>query len=151
MKTETRVAIIGAAATILAALIGVIGAKTRSDRDAAPPAAQHRAIDQAAALSQSLSFSHIRVVLHVKVGDSPALAAQLKPKLTDAGYDVPEIRLVDRVPAHTQVRYFRKSEQREAEELAKLLRGWGVTDVKPAPITAANARPNQFEIWFVPR
>jgi len=145
MKRETRAALITGIATVMAAFVTVLGARVWQSGNVGQPA-------------QLIPPALLpRVVLHVRVGDSLSVARHVKPRLSDAGYDVPDIRMVNRdmAPPTTLVRYFEESKSADADKLVELLRSWGVGEVDKQFVEKYpridNTRRDYFEVWFATR
>jgi len=93
-----------------------------------------------------------RVYIHSKL--QLDITNQIAEKLKEKGYEVPkEEILVDKGPKNTQIRYFRKNEEKEANEILKTLREkLNIDDTKLTYFseyeTSKAIRPRHYEIWL---
>lgn len=95
-----------------------------------------------------------RVYIQFKKDDRPSfeIAKLSATKFKLLGYDVPAIDPVTDVPSTTQVRFYRNSDAKDAEQIAQLLRGMGISDAVPRYLVgfenSPKVRPRHFEIWL---
>jgi hypothetical protein len=85
---------------------------------------------------------------------SPAsleLEDQLRTGLKRMGYSVPPTEIVTNVPATTEIRYYRKSDVKDAIQIMRLLEE-SVVGVRikylPGYENSTTVRPGHFEIWI---
>lgn len=93
-----------------------------------------------------LVYIQIRSPLQIKA------AQGIADHLVKQGYIVPDLEQVGRgTVKSTQVRYFRKQDQADAQTLVNTLQGLGVNGQVVAQLTKSN-KPNtkHFEVWFSP-
>lgn len=78
------------------------------------------------------------------------MAEALRKRLGEAGYAAPGTEKVRAVPATTELRYFRQTDQPAAQELADKLLQWkvGSVMVKFVPGYASRSQLRQFELWY---
>jgi hypothetical protein len=93
-----------------------------------------------------------RVYIHIRAEADRAGSAAVAQKLKAGGIVVPGIeRLVDRGPSSSQLRYFRKDDEAQANRIVELLKSAGVL-VSPTYMAGYEAsdkiRPGHFELWF---
>ena len=110
--------------------------------------------DQIADEAKAVRTGVPRIFFHIQTEEDRAPAKNIALKLQESGYIIPGIeRLVDKGPKTSQLRYFRKSEAKIAEEIVENLKTYGV-EVKSKYIsgyeTSPLIRPGHFEIWFAP-
>lgn len=96
-----------------------------------------------------------RVYVHIRSEGQRNTAKVILDKLEKKGLNMPGIELVNVGPtSQTEVRYFRKSEEAEASEIANFLRELNVSDavVKYVPgfESSTALRSRHYEIWFSP-
>lgn len=78
----------------------------------------------------------------------------LSKLLSSVGYKVlpPDGVSSERVPRSTEVRYYRKSDAREAAQIVSLLGSWGVAKARAKYLVgfenSTSVRPKHFEIWL---
>ncbi len=57
-----------------------------------------------------------------------------------------------KAPKNSQLRYFRKSENSEADEIVRIIKGFGIDDMEaryiPGYADSSNSNIRQYEIWF---
>ncbi|HEV7745826.1 MAG TPA: tetratricopeptide repeat protein [Pyrinomonadaceae bacterium] len=79
-----------------------------------------------------------------------ALAAY--KKLGSVGYTLMGLANMDSVPQDTEVRYYRKSDSKDADEIVSLLRSMGLTEANAKYLVgfenSPKIRPRHFEVWI---
>jgi hypothetical protein len=84
--------------------------------------------------------------------DSLGFARLCGSRLAKLGYTMPPLATVANVPQSTEVRYYRRSDAKDAEQIVALLRSWGVPDAQSKYLvgyeSSTAVRPRHFEIWF---
>jgi hypothetical protein len=96
-----------------------------------------------------------RVYVHIREEEDRSFARSLEEGLEANGFIVPGIERVGRrAPNTSQLRYFRKFEEPEANEIVEVLRALGV-EVKSEYIggheRSTAIRPRHYELWLAPR
>ncbi|HEX6861365.1 MAG TPA: hypothetical protein VF414_01035 [Thermoanaerobaculia bacterium] len=96
-----------------------------------------------------------RVYVHIREDEDRPHARLIEESLESNGFDVPGIERVGRrSPSNSQLRYFRRSEEPEANEIVEILTATGVA-VKPQYISghekSTAIRPRHYELWLAPR
>ncbi len=115
------------------------------------PEQAQKAIEQSLKSNPQAAAILPRVFIHIRAASQGSGAKQVAGTLRQQGYIVPGIQMVNKGPDETQVRYFHGTDQKEAKNIADLLVGSGVKDVKPELIGGhEDIRPRQYEIWFAP-
>ena len=93
-----------------------------------------------------------RVYIHIQDENQRSDAKQIENKLGEKGLIVPGIERVNKGPTTTELRYFRKSEETEVNEIVKLLQQLSITDAKAQYIAgyedSSSIRPRHYELWF---
>jgi hypothetical protein len=93
-----------------------------------------------------------RVYIHIQDENQRNDAKQIENKLGEKGLIVPGIERVNKGPTTTELRYFRKSEETEVNEIVKLLHQLSITDAKSQYIAgyedSSSIRPQHYELWF---
>lgn len=92
--------------------------------------------------------------VYIQMRASPAsleLEDQLRTGLKRMGYSVPPTEIVANVPATTEIRYYRKSDVKDAIQIMRLLEE-SVVGVRikylPGYENSTTVRPGHFEIWI---
>lgn len=96
-----------------------------------------------------------RIYMHIRNEGQRNTAKVILEKLDKKGFATPGIELVNVGPgAQTEVRFFRKSEETEANEIAAFLKGLNVSDAATAYVpgfeNSTALRTRHYEIWFSP-
>jgi len=142
MDSQVRAAMIGAIATVLAAVIGLSALYfARSDKPAS----------SATDTTTSVQATRPRVVLHVALHDPQDLALEVRRDLVSRGYTVPPVVDVNRAdtPSRIEVRYFRPLDLSMAEAVVDDLKTWNITAVASPRYEYQGTAPlNQVEVWF---
>ncbi len=95
-----------------------------------------------------------RVYIHLQDTSQSRIALQIANALQQLGFLVPKAEiLVNKGPDHTQVRFFRKQEQKEADDLVNVLKEkYGLKNTMANYLSGYErsdvVRPRQYEIWF---
>jgi len=107
------------------------------------------------AIHQQAGSEQPRVFIHIRDEGQRSDARRIGSWLEDRGHIVPDFEKANLGPTDaTEVRYFRKAEEQEANEIASLLKTWSVPDARavyfPGFETSKLARTRTFEVWFTP-
>lgn len=95
-----------------------------------------------------------RIYIHLQDTSQTNLAKKIANTLQQLGFLVPKAEiLVDNGPTHTQVRYFRKKEQQEAEDIVNILKKQyelnnTITNYLSGYESSDRVRPRQYEVWL---
>jgi septal ring factor EnvC (AmiA/AmiB activator) len=94
-----------------------------------------------------------RIYIHIRAESQRSRAKQVADRLREKGYVVPGIEILVNIgPSTTQVRYFRGSEEKRANEIVHILKELKVDDAEVKYIRGyeTSVRRGQYEIWFGP-
>lgn len=73
-------------------------------------------------------------------------------RLRQLGYAVQPVLFVDKAPQNTQVRFYRKSDAKDADQIVSLLQNLGLGDAQSKYLVgfenSPKVRPRHFEIWI---
>ncbi len=146
---------------LAAALPQVLQLATNAENPEVAAQAQKLALDlgENTNIAQDIktSIANIPPRIYMQIPDENLRdqAGEIKRKLESLGYVVPGIERVRSAPGPTQVKYFKKGEEREAHTIATQLNDLGVTDASEIYIQgfedSKNMRSRHYEIWFGPR
>ncbi|MFC6672310.1 hypothetical protein [Marinobacterium aestuariivivens] len=92
-----------------------------------------------------------RTYLHISNEDQRGLASAIAAALREASIMVPGIELQRQSPSRSELRYFRRSEEVEAEGIAAIIQGVrpGIeARYIPGYENATGIRPRHFELWI---
>lgn len=93
-----------------------------------------------------------RVYVHIRAEEDRLRARSVGEELKTGGYVVPGVeRLVDIGPSSSQLRYFKKAERHEANQVAAFLDSIGVAvNMKyiPGYEVSKSIQPRHYELWF---
>lgn len=95
-----------------------------------------------------------RVYFHIARKEQQDRASDVRASLEAQGFVVPGIEFTGaKSPSNTQLRFFRSSEQSEAEQIIKALAEDGVTNVDQVDLsrryeTSTKIRQRHYELWF---
>lgn len=127
-------------------------------KDPAQSAAVYKAIQEAEKSNNSQTSSEapaeLTPLVFVQFSEESmrAQARQLEAQLEKSGYSVPGIEKTNRGPKTKQLRYFHKSDEREANTIAGNLSGagWGAIETVYVPGYEKTKiiRQRQYEFWF---
>lgn len=111
-------------------------------------------LEQALSPSPSTAFRAAtpRIYIHIREEGQRPGARQVAEFLAGT-WTVPGIERLDVGPASTELRYFRRQEQAEAEEIGRAIRSRGVpVEVRYVPgfETSSRVRLRTYELWFSP-
>lgn len=112
-------------------------------------------VDLDADVKSQVDKDQARVYLHIRTENQRNTAKVILEKLDRKGFATPGIELVNLGPgAQSEVRFFRKNEEAEANEIANLLKGMNVSDAVtkyyPGFENSTSLRSRHYEIWFSP-
>jgi hypothetical protein len=121
-----------------------------------PERERRAAIDRQFAVAPQVAAVLPRVYMHIAGVNDRDRAEQMRKALTEAGYVVLGI---ERLPQArnvkvTEVRFYRKADEKEARGIASVLRKTGEAKVEVNHLerleTSTRVRPNHFEVWIAP-
>ena len=112
-------------------------------------------VDLAADVKSQVDKEQARVYTHIRNESQRNTAEIIRGRLDKKGYNTPGIEVVNIGPStQPEVRFFRKSEEKEANEIAAFLKELNVTDVTTKYVSgyedSTQLRSRHFEIWFSP-
>jgi hypothetical protein len=129
-------------------------AETRRNRwqqeQFAQAAQQSPALRAAVAQVEQSIQSKSLVYLQYAGAEQGGMMARLRNQLGKRGYSAPGAEKVGVTPSRSELRYFRKDDASAAQELADVLKTWGLSPmaVRYVPGYDDQARVKQFEIWL---
>src|SRR5215204_1783663 len=95
-----------------------------------------------------------RVYIHIRNESARTVAKHIQDTLSENAFNVPGIELMDVGPETNEVRFFRRSEEVEANRIQKLLQtviGRVETKYVPGFEDSPSMRARHFEVWLAPR
>ncbi|MBS1788619.1 MAG: hypothetical protein JST85_12900 [Acidobacteria bacterium] len=112
-------------------------------------------VDLAADVKNQVDQEQARVYMHIRNENQRNTARVILEKLARKGLNMPGIELVNFGPTdQTELRFFRKSEEAEANEIAGFLKELNITDAVPKYFpgfeNSTSLRSRHYEIWFSP-
>ena len=112
-------------------------------------------VDLDADVKSQVDKEEAHIYMHIRNEAQRNTAKVILDKLDKKGFATPGIELVNIGPAaQSEVRFFRRSEEAEANEIANFLKGMNVPDAvssyKPGYENSTSLRSRHFEIWFSP-
>jgi len=129
-------------------------AETRRNRwqqeQFAQAAQQSPALRAAVAQVEQSIQSKSLVYLQYAGAEQGGMMARLRSQLGKRGYSAPGAEKVGVTPSRSELRYFRKDDASAAQELADVLKTWGLAPVavRYVPGHDDQTRGKQFEIWL---
>lgn len=116
------------------------------------PTAVRRVAEQVVIEAEARAASQPRIYLHIQDELNREIAQKVGEELRHNSFSVPSIEfLVDGGPQSSQLRYFRKSEEEQAEHIVEILKSTDV-DVKIQYIggyeNSTIIQPQHYELWF---
>ena len=113
-------------------------------------------VDLDADVKSQVDKEEARIYMHIRNESQRNSAKVILDKLDKKGFATPGIELVNFGPANqSEVRFFRRSEEAEANEIAGFLKGMNISDTIttmyfPGFEDSKSLRHQHFEIWFSP-
>lgn len=121
--------------------------------EAEPAESEVRKVADEVALEANARIRFLpRIYIHIRSNEDRERARAVGERLKELDYVVPGIeRLVEKGPDKSQLRYFRKTEEEQANRILEILREIGIDlDLRyiPGHEDSDEIRPGHFEIWF---
>ncbi len=112
-------------------------------------------VDLAADVKSQVDQEQARVYMHIRSENQRNTAKVILDKLDRKGLNMPGIELVNVGPTNqTELRFFRKSEEAEANEITSFLKEMNVPNAVakyvPGFENSTSLRSRHYEIWFSP-